>query len=383
MAWDLYQTGPLARLRGISLSSTPSIFAPHGMAASRFQHSVGVSYLARLWSEKHFGAANNTLVAAALCHDTGSPPFSHIAEIFSYDLLGKTHEQLTADVLADGSEIADVLTSYEVNPREVVSIVNGHHDPFGPLMAGSIDLDNIDNSLHLLVSLGFHERQPYDPVDVLDAIDFVDGHVVLKADHLKCLLGWAEARRRLYDILHAEPNLSAATMLYRALEFAYDAELLDEAFFNLTEPDALYVLRERCGRPTKELIDRLIRWGHFPIAFSALNDEEDLRLVSLYEDWSLRKTFTDNIATELGLPSHDLSLYVGRDRGEKNVTLPFIGDNADSAKQLLSGHTGKQRLSVFAAPNSGVDISSKRIGSIVDELIADLPESDGPKHAFY
>ena len=391
MSWDLYQSEALARLRDISLSSIPSRFAPHGMAASRFHHSVGVAHLADKLCSWRRGLApyRQLLIASALCHDIGSPPFSHISELFFYDLCGRTHEQQTAKLLAKGTELEKILSAYGVKAREVVDVVNGRHDPLGPLLAGSIDLDNIDNSLHLLVSLGYHDYLPYHPLQLLKAFRFRGGILSLDADYLSEILGWAEARRTLYGLLGAEPNLSSAAMLYRALEYAYADDSIDEKFFKLGESDALHHLRYECGRETRGLITRLLRWQQYPQVYNHTPVEPDPCIVSLYSDWRLRREFAKNLADTLGLAAHELCIYAGRSRGEKNINLPFVGENAEAAASLFRDRVGTQRLCVFAHKRlrelhpTDANGNIPAVATAVDAAVAALAPSDDNAHVFF
>ena len=385
MAWQLYQTSAVARIRDISLSSTPSVFAPHGVALSRFQHSVAVGFLARKLCDWRPTLRGNrdTLIAAGICHDLGSPPFSHIAEIFSYSLTGKTHEQQTARVLRKGGEVAKVLEAYGVDPEEVVQLITGSEEhPLAPLIAGSLDLDNISNSQDLLRSLGYRDELLYHPLRLVEAFRFQQGRLLLDSGYLKELLGWAEARRKLYDLLYSEPNLSASTMLYRALEFAFDAGELDESFFKFSEADALHFLRFEATPPARRLVASEYQWKHYPRVYERLNREQDMRIVSLYDDWRLRKEFADRLASELGVKHEELVLYVGRDRGEKAITLPFIGDKAEAAAALFSGRQGVQRLSIFAHKRHQEELTTERVGEVLEEALLDLPEAEEVGHVF-
>jgi HD superfamily phosphohydrolase len=384
MAWQLYQTHALARLRDISLSSVPSRFAPHGVATSRFQHSVAVGYLAR-WlcdNRRSLKEYRNTLVASGLCHDTGSAPFSHVSEIFLYDLTKKTHEEQTEDLLSHGTELSEVLERYGVDPLEVVEIVTGRHEVLGPLIAGSIDLDNVSNSIDLLDSLGYRENPPYRPAELVKAFHFRSGKTYLDTAYLKDILGWAEARRRLYALLYSEPNMSAMTMLYRALEFAYANGALKEDFFQLGESAAITFLMNEAGHEAAELIDYEDRWQHYPLLEEQVGGKEDMRLASLYADWKARKDFTDRLAEELNIPKTELSLYVGRSRGEKSITLPFYGDGAEHAGKLFSGKKGKQRLALFAHKKHARLRSSRKVKRVISLAIADLPEAENVDHVF-
>ena len=102
---ELFQPPQLARLRDISLSAVPTIMLPWGKIASRFEHSVGVAHLAKLVAEQtNFSISGQDLIFAGLLHDVGSPPFSHLTEIFLEEKLGKTHEQFVEEVL-ESSEV--------------------------------------------------------------------------------------------------------------------------------------------------------------------------------------------------------------------------------------------------------------------------------------
>lgn len=392
LAWDLYQTEALARLRDISLSSTPSRFIPHSSPASRFQHSVGVSVLVRRLCElrPHFRPYRSLLIGAALCHDAGSPPFSHIAEVFLYQLTGRTHEQQLQELLQPNGELAAVLEHYEVDPQEVLATVCGRQRPVGELVAGSIDLDNCDNSVHLLSSYGYHAQLPYHPLELIGAFDLIDGRLVLDSAYLHPLLGWAEARRQLYGILEGEVHLSAATMLYRALELAFARGALDERFFWRGESDALYALQTDCGEDVGELVGHANRWRHYPLLYRKQQAEADPRVAAIYSDWQARFELANRIASELDLPPHHLAVYVGRCQKEKRIHLPFVGPRAEAAARLFPGSDGQQLVAVFCHKRhltSGGETLRRRAACVVEQVLAELPEPSGTdasqQHVFF
>ena len=387
MAWQLYQSGALTRLRDISLSSTPSRFAPHGMAASRFEHTVGVGFLARKLCDWRSSLEEDRLhlLAAALCHDIGSPPFSHISELFLWDQSGRTHEEETSRLLLPGSEIDEILSSYGVSAERVAEIVRGKDPRLGPLVAGSIDLDNIDNSLHLLVSLGYHDDPPYHPLRLLRAFRVSEKKGIrLDTSLLSEILGWQEGRRQLYDILHDEPNLSSSTMLYRALEYAYAGGFLDTSFFRMGEGEAMQHLLHSCGGEASRLISLALRWKQYPLVYQSLAREEDPRLATLYDDWRERKRFTDRIAADLGVPRGEIALYIGRDRGEKAIDIPFRGRHASEVSALFRSRPGKQRLAIFTDKSHNGLRDSSRLQRAIQRATDQLSETDpNERHVFF
>lgn len=380
--WDVLQSREHARLRDISLSSVPSRFAPHDVATTRFQHSVGIAYIAdRLCDRKPaFKEFRNELIAAALVHDTGSAPFSHAAEVFSYALTGRTHEELSEALIAPGTELGKLFRKYGIDREQVLAFITGTHPV--PLIAGSIDLDNIDNTVSLLYSMGYHAEIPYSPLRLIEAFRFQQGQLMLDTAYLKDLLGWAEARRTLYSLLYAEETLSASAMLHRALESAYAQGLLDETFFRLGESDALHFLRYSAGDEAAELIDRLSCWKHFPLLLETTSKREDMRVAALYDNWELRKQVTDNLARALKIPVSEFALYVGRDRGAKQITLPFTGDNAEAATALFSGSKGVQRIAVFAHKRYQKLRGTGAVEDALGEVLEQVDPVDVAGHVF-
>lgn len=384
MAWNLYQSEAMTRLRDVSLSSVPSRFSPHSMAASRFEHSVGVGYLARKLSDwrKPLEDYKFTLLAAALLHDIGSPPFSHISEMFLWDLTGNTHEEETGRLLRSGGQLATILDSFDVDPQEVREAINGKNNPLGSLVAGSVDLDNIDNSIHLLQSLGYADRVQYDPLKLIKAFRIRDKEVYLDSRYVSELIGWQDSRKALYDILYLEPNLSAASMLYRALEYAYAGGYLDKDFFRMGESDALHHLLNHSGRQSVRILERALTWKHYPRVWNFSSLEEDKRLVPLYDNWKARKAFADRLADDFGIRSTSLAIYVSRARGEKNIDLPFQGQKATAAAKMFTNTPGSQRFSIFVERGQAQKLlrAPKSLEKIVERALADLPEAEEGAH---
>jgi HD superfamily phosphohydrolase len=381
LAWQLLQTKAMARLRDISLDSVPARFVPHSVPVSRNEHSVATGYLARVLAEREPALAplRDTLIAAALLHDTGSAPFSHIVEPFLFGLTGRTHEQQTAALLAPGGEIYELLDGHDVDPREVLALILGAHRL--PLIAGSIDLDNVSNSIDLLVSLGV-KNTFYQPLQLLDAFRIVDGGLVLDTAELDQLIGWRDARAALYRMLYDEPHLSAMAGLSRALEYGFAAEAFDESFFALDESQALTLMRSPQAPPeTRELIETLLCWRHFPTLWQREDTTEDTRLLSLYDDWQQRKRFTDQLADALDIPGDELTISIGRMRGPKQIDLPFIGPDAEAARLLFGAAPARQRVAVFAHKRHQLLVGQAEVAAALEELAEALPRVESA-HSF-
>ena len=381
LSWDLYQTKALARLRDISLSSLPTRFAPHGSAASRFAHSVGVGYLARqlVANNPDLEKMRQTLISAALLHDIGSPPFSHIAEIFMFGKSGRTHERQTEVLLAQGEELDLTLASYNVSSNDVLNLILGK-GIFGPLIAGSIDLDNIDNSLHLLTSIGSSAKPSYDPRRLVKAFVVNQNGISLQSKYADQLLGWDAVRTKLYGLLQREEQLSSSTMLYRAMEFASVGNYLPDDFWQWEEGRALAHLRYHSGSASASLLDNLNRWQQYNLSYSHDLVEEDPRLAAIYDNWPARYQLANRLCDEIGVPHEEMALYLGKDRGAKKIALPFVGERSHEVASLFFKQTGQQRLQVYMPKKN--KLAEDKIKPALDYLISQLKE--GPRgHAFF
>jgi HD superfamily phosphohydrolase len=349
----LYQTRPMARLRDISLSSVPSEMLPTGQPSSRFEHSAGVGHLGAIISLRpEFAPWRNELIVSCMFHDTGSVPFSHAAEIFQYDLTGRTHEQAAADALAS-PDVANILSFYDVDADRVLALILGEHPELGGLLAGSIDLDNLDNSARLLRALGGAKEPPYSPEQILGAFVMHDGQLALDSSYVQQLAGWKQCRQMLYTgLLYHPDTLAASSMLYRALETVHAAGLLGTDFFEKGEGAALAWLRsEAVPVAASELIEAASDWRFYEHAMSlAAETEADRRAVlQLASDWRERKSFTDDVAEALGLAPEHVAVHAGRDKGAKSIDLPFVGADAEACAMLFRKVEERYSLHVFTA----------------------------------
>ena len=119
----------LRRVKQLGLA----LYTYQGAEHSRFTHSLGVLHvmtrvLDRL-SERHEITREDRLAAqaAALLHDIGHGPFSHVME----KVLGFHHEAWTVKaVLSEETEVGQALRGYaEDLPERVASIIEGRFQP--------------------------------------------------------------------------------------------------------------------------------------------------------------------------------------------------------------------------------------------------------------
>jgi HD superfamily phosphohydrolase len=143
----------LRRIRQLGLTS----FAFPGAEHTRFSHAVGAAHvmqllLARLrqidgalpfW-QRPTSERGRDAIAAALLHDVGHGPFSHLFE----EVLHVEHEIWTTRILLDPeSDVHRVLVADDPGlPQRVAELVAGRHDlPYlGSAVSGTFDVDRCD-----------------------------------------------------------------------------------------------------------------------------------------------------------------------------------------------------------------------------------------------
>src|SRR4030042_5464564 len=125
----LMNTGVFQRLRRIRQLAVAHLVYP-GALHTRFEHCVGTMYVAgkicdRLREFRQISEAETRIVrVAALLHDIGHGPFSHVSEYLldrHYDRealgdlgsRGKIHERITVQLIDRNPEIATVLSEEE------------------------------------------------------------------------------------------------------------------------------------------------------------------------------------------------------------------------------------------------------------------------------
>jgi len=154
----LLETREMQRLRRIRQLGLASLAYP-GAEHTRFSHAIGAAHVMKLLLN-HLRTLHEELpfwqritsdrkveaLAAALLHDVGHGPFSHLFESALPE--GGRHEQWTTRILLDEqSEVHQVLRNYEPTlPKRVAELVNGRHELryLARAVSGIFDVDRCD-----------------------------------------------------------------------------------------------------------------------------------------------------------------------------------------------------------------------------------------------
>ncbi|MGA8494790.1 MAG: HD domain-containing protein [Xanthobacteraceae bacterium] len=117
---------------------------------TRYQHSIGVAWLATLYAKKLLldASTRRLLCIAALVHDIGHAPLSHSLEPIFKEAFGLDHHEATRNILTGqvslGREIYQLFRQYNLDIDRILSIISGQGDEYHGFFGGPINFDTIE-----------------------------------------------------------------------------------------------------------------------------------------------------------------------------------------------------------------------------------------------
>ncbi len=223
---DTYPVQRLRRIRQLAGSEFVYPAANH----TRFEHVLGAMYLAGLLGEtlpvNLSGHQIQQLRLAALLHDVGHGPFSHVFEPLMIHYLGKTHEDLVP-WLVNETDIADRLENAGFNPKTLGRLAVGRlgdrKRPFlDQVISSSVDVDKMD----FLVRDSFHTGAGYGSIDVhrlVYTMDILDGNLSVDGTAVATLESFLLARLESFRTIYFHrASRAVQIMIVKALESAKD-----------------------------------------------------------------------------------------------------------------------------------------------------------------
>lgn len=314
----LLDTAPFRRLAGVSLSDVPGEILFHHPFPTRLDHSRGVYALARLARPR-----DRAVHVAALAHDLGHGPLSHLTEPLMIERLGIDHEQRSTQLLDRVRTSLSPAAARQIawlDWNEVAALMLGEtEDGRGALLNGRMDYDNLDNVARFLLAGGLG-APGYDPRQIARALrpctyDASSSEsmihstpsVALLRDAAEEATGWLADRATVYAYLHeGHRNLAAHAMLRKAVDLAAQAELLPVSFFDLTDNAALAFLSRRGRGGQALLVDRVVRDELYTCIWEAEIPRERHETITLFDRWRDRLALENTLAAEAGLAPHEV-----------------------------------------------------------------------------
>jgi uncharacterized protein len=205
-AAELIDAREMQRLRRVRQLGTAYLVYP-GANHSRFEHALGAHKLAQDASRIFGLGADDArpLQAAALLHDVGHGPMSHLFE--EVDPRAATHHEEYGADLVRWSGLADRLRGAGIEPHRVAELVLGH-GTHARLVSGDIDVDRMD----YLVRDAHYTGLPVsvDPQRILQTLALREGDVVVRQEGVTAVEQLLLTRFLMYPAVYFHHTCRAA-----------------------------------------------------------------------------------------------------------------------------------------------------------------------------
>lgn len=248
IAWRLLNTPEFQRLRRIRQLGFSDLVYP-GATHSRFAHAIGVYYTARqlidvIRRRLEFDEERaRVALLAALLHDIGHGPFSHVFEhVARAAHLEKRHEDWSAEIVQGDTEVNHVLREVdEALPGQIGTLLkeDNPEDIYAPVVSSQFDADRLDYLQRDRLMTGV-ECGHLDHAWLLNCLEV--GSVTIDDEdepiQVPCLYlnfkgvqvaeEYLEARFRLYKAVYMHKTTRAAEMMLRHLLTIAAKDLQDD-----------------------------------------------------------------------------------------------------------------------------------------------------------
>ena len=357
----LLDTPPFRRLSGVSLSDVPGEMLFQHPFPSRLDHARGVYALARAARPR-----DRALHVAALAHDLGHGPFSHLTEPLMIERLTVDHEQRSTLLL---EQVRTSLTPAAVRQMtwldwdEVAVLMLGQtSDGRGALLNGLMDYDNLDNVARFLLASGLGSPH-YDPRQLARALRpwplsvaySASSGVALLPDGADWAKAWLADRVTVYTWLHqGHRNLASHAMLRKAVDLAAQANALPVSFFDMTDSAALSFLSRRENTGQTSLVEQLVRDSLYTCVWEAEIPHGRTAIIDLFGRWRDRLALEDALAAEAGLAPHEVVAVTLASSAYRELP-PLLTANGETRAQEQPPDVTPHIFHVFIAPSAGRD----------------------------
>jgi hypothetical protein len=254
---------------------------------------------------------------AALLHDVGHGPFSHVFEQLLIRDLEQTHEDITSWIIEKG-EVSDTIAKMGYKPEEVAKLAVGKlHKPgkafLDQIISSAVDVDKQD----FIVRDTFHTGAEYGFIDVfrlIHALDVLGEDLAVELGALSALEAFMIARIESFkSIYFHRVGRAAQIMLAMAMEKA-DNELGLTAFKTPEEylemdDYTVWAALKKC-EASKPIIDDLEHRRMLKCAYERTFYEKDTMVSNIFGREAYRQQMQSEIAKEAGVETEAVVIDV-------------------------------------------------------------------------
>jgi HD superfamily phosphohydrolase len=265
---DIIDTSVFQRLRRIRQLAGAHLVYPSAQH-SRFEHSLGTMHIAghageSLLRKGFIGNEDNIqqLRLAALLHDVGHGPFSHLFEEVLESKCKMTHEDMGKKVILE-TEVGDILSGHGFIPSDICRLSFGESKSsfLNELIAGSLSADIMD----YLPRDGLFTGAEYGKIDyhrLIASFEVVaTGHLAINKSALYSFESMLISRYEMFKAVYFHKTVrSAEVMLLHSLAQADNYLQITKIplndFLNLTDE---LTLEQICSFDRDERVAKLAR----------------------------------------------------------------------------------------------------------------------------
>ncbi|MGC8924064.1 MAG: HD domain-containing protein [Candidatus Micrarchaeia archaeon] len=291
------------RLRYVKQLAMAYLVYP-GANHTRFEHSLGVLFLANRYFELLGSERDEEVVLAALLHDIGHGPFSHESEplLMAHNL---SHERLSVEIVSK-TEIADILSDAGCSPRRVCNYINGMGK--GTLITGALGIDRIDYLMRDSYYAGtVHGKIDYERL--LSTISVKDGRLVIDSKGIEAAEALVVSRFLMFSTVYQHKTVSiASAMLRKAIDLAYEdgAFTIDE-FSRMADYEC--IMRMRQSEKARSIIDAILNRRLYKPAILLRGYEISDKMRRLLDRPNFISKIEDEICSHCNISKEDVIVH--------------------------------------------------------------------------
>jgi HD superfamily phosphohydrolase len=311
---DLIDSPFLQRLRRIHQLAGAYLVYP-GAVHTRFEHVLGAMHIAGGIAESLAVASElNTdqvqeVRLAALLHDVGHGPFSHMYEEVLAEGSTVTHEDISQRIVLETS-VADILGKHGFSPKQMSSFAVGRQQNkprfMNEIVAGGLSADIMDYLLRDSYFTGV-EYGKVDVQRVVDSLHVSEGHLVLDDAAMYAFEALLLARYEMFKAVYFHRTVRAAElMLVHSMKLADRAlgltDISDlDRYLDLTDELVLHSLASldatsRELKEAKRLANDFLNRRLVKCVFERLVQRRDTVVEQLFAKSHLRDQVTADLA---------------------------------------------------------------------------------------
>jgi len=288
---------------------------------TRFEHVLGTMYLAGVVAEnlpvQLSSEERQKVRLAALLHDVGHAPFSHLFEPLLVKYLNRNHEDMSSWIISN-SGLTDTISAQGFEPKELSGLAVGKlskpEKPFlRQIISSSFDVDKMD----FVVRDSYHTGAGYGSVDVFRLIytmDILDGNLAMDITALPTLESLIIARLESFRAIYFHRACRAVQMM---LLKALDAAKEDLEILRVKTPEEYlqwddYTVWSRLmtSPNSRDILKALSERKLLKCAYEKTFFAKDELVSSMFTNESVRLKLEEEIAANANVPASDVGVDV-------------------------------------------------------------------------